>query len=258
MPDFRDFWVNLTTRLNATNLNSEFEAVYDAANEYTDSRTQDASNTVKGVVTLSTAPSLATSPIAVGDNDPRNTNARTPTAHTHPQSDVTNLTTDLAGKAATGDTRFPTTDEKAALAGTNGVISTTNRYVTNSDPRNTNARTPTAHTHPQSDITNLATDLAAKRNRISYQAPAFAATFTPDPNLGEIINVGALTGNITIAAVTAPITGRQMTIILTQDGAGGRTVTWDAAYSVITPLATAANARTAFDFVYNGTTWLEI
>ncbi len=39
----------------------------------------DASTTVKGVTKLSVAPAVATDPIAVGDNDPRNTNARTPT-----------------------------------------------------------------------------------------------------------------------------------------------------------------------------------
>lgn len=38
---------------------------------------------------------------AVAGNDSRLTNARTPTSHTHPQSEVTNLTTDLAAKAAT-------------------------------------------------------------------------------------------------------------------------------------------------------------
>ena len=64
----------------------------------------DASTLVKGVSKLSTAPASATNPIAVGDNDPRMTNARTPTAHTHPQSDVTNLVSDLAGKAATSHT----------------------------------------------------------------------------------------------------------------------------------------------------------
>jgi len=39
----------------------------------------------------------------------------------------------------------PTAGEKAALAGTSGTPSGTNKYVTDSDPRNTNARTPTAH-----------------------------------------------------------------------------------------------------------------
>jgi hypothetical protein len=39
----------------------------------------DASETVKGITKLSVAPAVANSPIAVGDNDPRNSDARTPT-----------------------------------------------------------------------------------------------------------------------------------------------------------------------------------
>jgi hypothetical protein len=38
----------------------------------------DASTTVKGISKLSTAPASSTNPIAVGDNDPRNSDARTP------------------------------------------------------------------------------------------------------------------------------------------------------------------------------------
>lgn len=44
-------------------------------------------------------------------------------------------------------TNLPSTDEKAALAGTSGTPSTSNRYVTDADARNTNARTPTTHAH---------------------------------------------------------------------------------------------------------------
>lgn len=47
--------------------------------------------------------------------------------------------------AAGNDSRFPTTGEKAALAGTSGTPSGTNKYVTNSDARLSDARTPTAH-----------------------------------------------------------------------------------------------------------------
>jgi len=39
-------------------------------------------------------------------------------------------------------TSVPTADQKNALQGTSGTPSNTNRYVTNSDPRNTNSRTP--------------------------------------------------------------------------------------------------------------------
>jgi len=47
--------------------------------------------------------------------------------------------------ASATDARFPTADEKAALAGSSGSPSVSNKYVTNADSRNTNARTPTAH-----------------------------------------------------------------------------------------------------------------
>jgi len=90
------------------------------------------------------------------------------------ESQVTNLVTDLGNKANLTDSRFPTSDEKAALAGTNGAPGATNKYVTNSDPRNADARTPTAHasshgsggsdaiTIAESQVTNLVSDLASK------------------------------------------------------------------------------------------------
>lgn len=39
----------------------------------------------------------------------------------------------------------PTAGEKAALPGTNGVVGVGNKYVTDSDPRNSDSRTPLAH-----------------------------------------------------------------------------------------------------------------
>ncbi len=76
--------------------------------------------------------------------------------HTHAQSEVTNLPGDLSGMqsaiagkenagaaaAAVGGhessyahANLPSSDQKAALAGTNGTPSGTNKYVTDSDPR---------------------------------------------------------------------------------------------------------------------------
>lgn len=46
----------------------------------------------------------------------------------------------------------PSASEKLALPGTNGTPSETNKYVTNSDPRNTDARTPTIHNQDASTI----------------------------------------------------------------------------------------------------------
>jgi hypothetical protein len=68
--------------------------------------------------------------------------------HTHPESDITNLVSDLAGKAASAHAHSPTD-----VTGT-AVITT--------DSRLSDARTPTAHSHAESDVTNLVSDLAGK------------------------------------------------------------------------------------------------
>jgi hypothetical protein len=49
---------------------------------------------------------------------------------------------------------MPTADEKAALAGTSGSPSAANKYVTDADPRNSDTRTPKAHTHIGGDVTS--------------------------------------------------------------------------------------------------------
>lgn len=58
--------------------------------------------TALGVVKLSHAPADPANPVAVETADARMTNARTPTAHTHPESDVTGLVTDLGLRVQIG------------------------------------------------------------------------------------------------------------------------------------------------------------
>jgi len=55
---------------------------------------------------------------------------------------------ELTGVGATdhhSNANDPTSDQKAALAGTSGTPSATNKYVTNDDARNSDARTPVSH-----------------------------------------------------------------------------------------------------------------
>lgn len=52
----------------------------------------------------------------------------------------------------------PTADQKAALPGTSGTPSASNKYVTNDDSRNTDARTPVAHNHAGADINSGSID----------------------------------------------------------------------------------------------------
>ena len=58
---------------------SPIDGTGDVTVNATSSAPSDASDTVKGVTKLSVAPAVAANPISVGDNDSRNTNARTPT-----------------------------------------------------------------------------------------------------------------------------------------------------------------------------------
>ncbi|TFG98495.1 hypothetical protein E4H12_05935 [Candidatus Thorarchaeota archaeon] len=68
-----------------------------------------ADEVTQGTVRLNIPATVVTDPVAVGDNDPRLSDDRFPLAHTHPQSDITDLTTDLdarvlvAGDTMTGD-----------------------------------------------------------------------------------------------------------------------------------------------------------
>lgn len=95
----------------------------------------------------------------VTNADARNTNARTPSVHAASHkgggSDAIDIATGaLAGLESAADktkldsitvANVPSAGEKAALAGTDGVPGAGNKYVTDSDARNTNARTPVAH-----------------------------------------------------------------------------------------------------------------
>lgn len=77
-------------------------------------------------------------------------------AHSHQISDVTDLQSQLDGKAATAhthDDRYYTESEvDNALSG----------KVNTDDPRLSDARPPTAHSHEMSDVTGLATALSGK------------------------------------------------------------------------------------------------
>lgn len=95
---------------------------------------------------------------------------------------------------------------------------------------------------------------------IDTQTIAYAATITPSLSAldNHILNVGTLTGNITIAAPigATPSDGWTLTYRLIQDNIGGRTITWVSSYALtgdITPAAvsTTPNAKTDVKFIWN-------
>lgn len=95
--------------------------------------------------------------------------------------------------------------------------------------------------------------------RRSSQTIAFAAELgLIDPLKGEFIDVGILTGNVTVPAPFAPQKGQQLTFFFTQDGVGGRTVTWNAAFKVNWAPNTAAGKVNTITFRYDGEHWVQI
>ncbi len=99
----------------------------------------------------------------------------------------TDITDAITKKHA--NTNDPSTDQKAALSGTSGDPSVTNKYVTDNDTRNTNARTPSSHIHAQSDITNLETDLGNKLATTVFSGLTkitVGATQPTSPNTGDL------------------------------------------------------------------------
>ena len=128
-----------------------------------------------------------------------------------------------------------------------------------------------------SDITTLGTTAASKvftadANNLTKVSGAVAnvedtltdgATITWNVINSPVAKV-TLAGNRTLSAPsgTTPIAGQFVSLLIIQDGTGGRTITWNAAYEFAAdtaPTLTAtANLGDLFTFRYNGTKWLEI
>lgn len=141
----------------------------------------------------------------VNTNDSRLSDARTPLAHTHPQSDVTNLVSALAGKAAS------------------------------------------SHTHAESDITNLVSDLAGKS--------AVGHTHVKsEVGLGNVDNTADTAKPVSTAQQTAldlkanlaspAFTGTPTGITKSHVGLGNVDNTSDANKPVSTATQTALNLKT--------------
>jgi len=109
-------------------------------------------------------------------------------------------------------------------------------------------------------IMSASTSLAGNDIRINSQAAfqtiTYAASITPDPFVGNVVEV-TLTGALTINAPgNGPyVAGTTLTFILIQDGTGGRVTTFNAAYKTNwTPVTTASKTNT-ISFAYDGTSW---
>jgi hypothetical protein len=97
---------------------------------------------------------------------------------------------------------------------------------------------------------------------------AFTASLTPDPYKAEVVtmtltaattvNAPALTGTDNLAGIYYP-KGMRLRFVFTQDGTGGRVVTWNAAFTIVAPEGSTEKGTTAtYDFIYTGTNWLQL
>lgn len=83
-----------------------------------------------------------------------------------------------------------------------------------------------------------------------------ALTWTPDVSVAGNIVTMTLTGNLTFNAFQNPVSGQTLTVILTQDATGGRTLTSTMKFAGGSKtLSTAANAIDILTVSYIGTTY---
>jgi hypothetical protein len=90
---------------------------------------------------------------------------------------------------------------------------------------------------------------------------AYAASVTPNLNLGTFFRVGPLTGNITVNNPTFSGTlaiGTTLLVVLTQDGAGGHGVTFGSDFIITTAIGTSAGSWNTWTLLWDGAKWREI
>lgn len=92
---------------------------------------------------------------------------------------------------------------------------------------------------------------------------AYAATVTPNADTTDVLNIGALTGALTLAAPTGtPRDGQNLRVRFVQDATGGRAITYNAIFAFGSDVQaaqdpTVANAKWERLFVYHAgdATW---
>jgi len=149
-----------------------------------------------------------------------------------------------------------------AADGTNGQVLSTNgagsaswvAQPTAFDPASPGAIGGT--TKAAGTFTTMTSDVAVLDDiRETVSALTYGATITPNAADGSIRTI-TLTGNVTFSAFTSPVSGQTITLIITQDGTGSRTLTSTMKFAGGSKtLSTAANAIDILTVSYIGTTY---
>lgn len=120
-------------------------------------------------------------------------------------------------------------------------------------------RNNTVHTDSGLTLINTINNTGISGNT-TFQSVVYSGTVTPNLQLGTIISVGELTGDISIANPSltfGPAIGDSLTFIFTQDATGGRKITWGTAYKPVSWLVNSeASSVCSITYIYNGTNWI--
>ena len=107
-------------------------------------------------------------------------------------------------------------------------------------------------------LSNVANTKFTKFNETLIAGGSVSGTLTPDAAAGTIYTY-TLTGNITLNSLGNAVAGTSMTIELTQDGTGGRTLTSTMKFAGGSKiLSTAPNAVDIISLYYNGTNYYAV
>jgi hypothetical protein len=102
---------------------------------------------------------------------------------------------------------------------------------------------------------NTVSNINLKDYKETNFALSYASTITPDVVNGNVQTV-TLTGNVTFNAFANPESGQSITLIVTQDATGSRTLTSTMKFAGGTKtLTTAANSTDIISVFYDGTTY---
>jgi len=130
-------------------------------------------------VPIAQVPTGSTSSTVCLGNDGRLSDARTPLSHTHAESEITNLTSDLSGKQASDATltALAGLNSTAGLVEQTGADVFTKRLIGVANSTDIPSRADgdarfaaASHSHPESDVTSLVSDLAGKAASVHTHA----------------------------------------------------------------------------------------
>jgi len=161
----------------------------------------------QGTVRLNIPATDPSDPVAIGDNDPRLTNPRTPLPHTHPQSDIIDLVADLDDRVLVGGdtmTGFLT----LSGAPVDPLHAATKDYVDDLFADASTVFAPIVHVHMISDVTNLQTTLNTKVEKAGDTMSGFLTLHANPTSPFHAATKQYVDGGLSVPVATNVVLGR--------------------------------------------------